>query len=318
MLVFMVLLLIGIAALLHMQRGGDPGGHRAGMGREVFYSRTPGTRRTVAAPSAPSPLVSTRHASARLLAEVEPSPRKPSFGMSSVSAPSRLPTTDLTTLGLVPTSRPPSSASLNYLCPSLKVPEGCECTLLLPRMSTKWGQTGGCGKVRICDLSGNAVFQTAFCLPVGGVTPAPSRDAKRLVLSSATNGRVFAFCGDGPLEGDGSLISLSLHGADEPFGVLRALPRKRCDILAHSGWRARIQESAAGCGGLTVTDERGNILATTELMREDLSQRCMRISALADAGLLILAVLGADLLESAAWTEATSCRRATEPGGLRP
>jgi len=193
-------------------------------------------------------------------------------------------------------SHSPSPRSMEpagpHLCSELVVPEGSECTLLVPRLppSRLWSGSS----VTIDDARGVPVFKATFSLASGQL----SRDAKRLALSSATGDNVFAFCCDGEAPPGGGHAGLSiLHQSEVTFGALRMDGRDSANgysVVTRRGWRIHFRGDLQA-GNMNATDDQGRLLAIAEPSGS--SRRSVRIGPLVDAGLITLSLLGIDLLE---------------------
>lgn len=212
-------------------------------------------------------------------------------------------------LGLAPAGRESAGHGLT-ICSELVVPPDNECTLLLPLISERDG-LGAVETVTVDDARGIPIFQVTVRLgPRGG------RSAeKRLVLSSAVDDIVFASCRDAePEPGARTRAGLSIFcQADAPFGVLR--PDGLDDA---SGYSVRSRSGGVVCfrgdartGCMKAIDEHDCIIALTEAT--SWQQRWIRIGPRVDAGLVILAMLGIDLLELELDREA----RPQQPRGSR-
>jgi len=171
------------------------------------------------------------------------------------------------------------------LCPELVVPEGDERTLLVP-LATPGGSSE---TVIICDLHGVPVCKAAFS------TAKPS--GRRMILTSATGDAVLAFCGHaGVDQGIGTGLAI-FDRSGRAFGTLRADGPRPADgysvVLACGCWQLRFRGNPPN-RDLNVTDDRGSWLAGTEA--HGAARYSVRVGPHVDAGLMILAVLGIDLL----------------------
>mmetsp|Transcript_69315 Transcript_69315/g.196423 ORF Transcript_69315/g.196423 Transcript_69315/m.196423 type:complete len:345 (+) Transcript_69315:182-1216(+) len=207
------------------------------------------------------------------LARLRDNPRHPDPGKAPSrqppwQAPSRAPS-------LVPSQRPshrPSQRGAAPLCPGLVVPEGCECTLQLPR--------AGRGPLTIDDAGGQPVFRALL-------------EPGRLTLaSSAGDGTVFA-----AIEEQGPELRI-LYASRRPFGTLRARAAEAgggFEIADGNECRLRVR-SFNDSSDLTITDGQSRLLALVETVAERPQDRIVRIGPHVDAGLIVLAILGAELL----------------------
>merc|ERR1719277_2529353 len=76
-----------------------------------------------------------------------------------------------------------------HLCPDLVVPEGHECTLLVPCLPPANSSNANVGHATIDDGTGSPVCQLKFSL-------LPDTSGRRLQLSSASGDSIFAYCKD--------------------------------------------------------------------------------------------------------------------------
>jgi len=220
---------------------------------------------------------------------MKPYPKK----QPSAETPRRFLSTD----SLAPSSRsmpeePVNDADGTFLCPELVVPEGSECTLLVPRVSLSGS---GVAPVSISDARGVPVFKAVFAVsPVQGRN---KQEIKRLVLSSATGDAIFAFCRDTEADSSTGQAGLAIfHHSEAPFGDIRAdgpRPANGYSVTSHRGWRLRFRGDPEG-RNLNATDDHGRLLAITEAHAP--ARRSVRIGPLVDAGLIAISVLGIDLL----------------------
>lgn len=126
-----------------------------------------------------------------------------------------------------------------------------------------------------------------------------------LVLESVTKTTVFAYCTPGEVDVEGRPVELELyHYSGMRFGMIR---RHTKDPSAtspnpitfsvvsrtHKPWRIDFQGSFP-VGYMCAQDETGQLLAIVEV--DDRGHRMIRVAPLADAGLLIISVLGMELL----------------------
>jgi len=186
-----------------------------------------------------------------------------------------------------------------YLCSELIVPEGKECTLVVPRLP-RGGPGASGGHVVISDASGMPVLRASYNLSIAVPTRAPRpRDLKRLVLSSASGETAFAFCRDGEAQLGGTSAGLAIHHSSETaFGVLCAdgcQAGDGCSVITQRGSRIYFRRGLQ-VGSLNVTDDSGQLLAVAEPAG---TAHSVRVGQLVDAGLITLGLLGIDLLEHA-------------------
>lgn len=193
-----------------------------------------------------------------------------------------------------------SDVTRTHLCSELVVPDGSECTLLMQRIPPQGSQKHG--YVSVDDARGSPVFRASFVLGD------QQTDNRRLIFASASGDAVFAFCRDAEPEtapGNHQLGLTIHHHWDTLFGVLRAKGRgaSRCyAVVTGHGLRTQVRGDIR-TGNLNATDEHGRLLALVEPFGpEGSGQRSVRIGPHVDAGLIVIALLGIDLLEYAAST----------------
>uniref|UniRef100_A0A7S0FTE0 Phospholipid scramblase n=1 Tax=Pyrodinium bahamense TaxID=73915 RepID=A0A7S0FTE0_9DINO len=170
-----------------------------------------------------------------------------------------------------------------HLCPELVVPEGDERTLLVPLATP----SGSSKAITVCDLHGLPVCKAAFS--------AAKPSDRRMILSSVTGNAVLAFCRDAGVDQGTGLAIFDRSG--RAFGTLRADGPRPADgysvVLACGCWQLRFRGNPPN-RDLNVTDDRGSWLAGTEA--HGAARYSVRVGPHVDAGLMILAVLGIDLL----------------------
>lgn len=213
--------------------------------------------------------------------------RRPSFGGSGMSLPPRWNEEEHRLL---------SMTSIPHLCTELVVPEETECNLIVPELAVR-----GCPpneRISINDTSGVPVFHASFTFPEKsphGACIGQRGGAKRLILWSAIDGLVFAFCRDAEPELGGLGALTIFHHSETPFGVLRtdqSGDRSAYSIMMYTG-REILFYKPTQASGWRAEDESGRLLA----MVTDLKPRSVRIGPQVDAGFITLAMLGIDLLE---------------------
>lgn len=188
-----------------------------------------------------------------------------------------------------------SGDEANHLCPELVVPEGSECTLMIPRVTFP-GSNAAPAPISISDARGVPVFKATFA---SGFNRAGRKtgDTKRLVLTSATGDAVFSFCRETEVDPSTGQAGLAIfRHTDALFGELRAdgvRPANGYSVSTNRGWRVRFRGDSEG-RNLNATDDRGHLLAITE--SHGPARRSVRIGPLVDAGLVALTVLGIDIL----------------------
>jgi len=206
-----------------------------------------------------------------------------------------------------PPSRSPRDSIEAFLCPGLVVPSGCECTLLVPRLTPQYQQKltkSSMTQVTIDDVKGVPVFRASFCLPsVGGSSVSAASSSRCLVLTSTTSeATVFAFCRDSRAELGFEPAALAIHNAaGRPFGSLRLCRDKGSsggyEVVTEAGFWVHLTSGSDGL--LTAIDRQGRSLAAGEPTPARAATRTVRIGPLVDAGLLTLSILASDLMETA-------------------
>jgi len=181
-----------------------------------------------------------------------------------------------------------------HLCPELVVPQGNECSLLVPHISASRAQSS----LSIDDVRHVPVFRASF---QNDWTNAAGNSKRRIALSNANGGRVFAYVSDGAPLAEGSFKNFTFHhhtGAlvgefiaeESATGVSFAVDMR-------SGLRMRIARDAKR--KLKFKDESGHLLAVAKTSTEnsDMPVDLLRIGSLVDAGLVVLAMLCVQLQE---------------------
>lgn len=195
-------------------------------------------------------------------------------------------------LSSLPSRRSMGAPGVMHLCAELVVPEDTECNLLVPELSTN--AAGATDRITIHDSSGLPVFHASYSRN-SRQSQLDNRDTKRLILWSAIDGLIFAFCRDVEAAlGHASGLAI-FHHYEVPFGVLRQNShgdRSAYSVLMHSGREVFFYQTSEDVG-FRAEDENGRLLA----MVMGLAPRCVRIGPQVDAGLVTLAMLGIDLLE---------------------
>lgn len=236
----------------------------------------------------------------------------PAARSHSLAAPSRQGTSDAprfsdpighsnaasSCLSSLPSRRSVGAPGVMHLCAELVVPDDTECNLLVPDLNTN--APGATDRITIHDSSGLPVFHASYSRS-SRHSQQGSRDTKRLILWSAIDGLIFAFCRDVEAAlGHASGLAI-FHHYEVPFGVLRQNSvgdRSAYSILMHSGREIFFHQTSEDVG-FRAEDENGRLLA----MVMGLAPRCVRIGPSVDAGLVTLAMLGIDLLELDARTQ---------------
>jgi len=185
-----------------------------------------------------------------------------------------------------------------HLCPDLLVPEGSECTLLVPQLNVDGGS-----RVCISDAKGRPVLRATLGLsPVlRGCRASRLADIQRLVLSSATGDATFAYCRHGESQPGGGRNGLVMyHNSEAPFGVLKP---DSCEVgsgyslIANAGWHIYFRFDREN-GNVSAIDECGKLVAVAQPTTK--STHAIRIGSQVDAGMIVLAVLGIGVLEGRA------------------
>jgi len=203
----------------------------------------------------------------------------------------------------VPALRAAPSSSIRTLCPGLIVPDSCECLLLLPRLVRE----NGSGTLMITDLHGTPVIKAIYHFPDRALDSASLRqdspasahgqnveEAKPclMLLALSTDEVAFASCRQGP---SGSLVIH--HGSNRPYGWIQLQTQEAFEIMSATGLQMHICVCSAQ--EYNMTDREGRLVAMTDTSRGP-NQRAVRIGTCTDAGLVLLALLAADMLKGAA------------------
>jgi len=198
------------------------------------------------------------------------------------------------------------NAGGSHMCPDLLVPEGSECTLMVPQLDV----TGG-SCVCISDAKGRPVLRATLGLsPVlRGCRASRLADIQRLVLSSATGDATFAYCRNGESQIGCGRTGLVMHNTSEaPFGVLKP---DSCEVgsgyslIANAGWLIyfRIDKET---GHVSAIDECGKLVAVAQPTTN--SAHAVHIGSEVDAGMIVLAILGIGVLDGRAAMSRNFCR----------
>jgi len=194
------------------------------------------------------------------------------------------------------------------MCPELCIPDGKECNLLLAEMGE--GGSSFQGVLPIYDVGGTVVLYCAYTLaefPPHGSYDLPG-NGKRLVLRNAKDEHLLASSCDiiepdsGSNRSCGPLGMALLDADEEQHAILRANggggTRSGYTLTNRTGRKLLVRKdtSARFC----ITDEDGWLLAATGLdapsEADARGRRRLRISPGTDAGVIILALLGAEAL----------------------
>jgi hypothetical protein len=182
-----------------------------------------------------------------------------------------------------PLSAQPLTRIQACLCPELVVPDRHECYVMFPEIDKSAASTSGILCISVAN--GMAMLYAAYNILPGYTS------GKRLVLTSALDERVLASCEDAKPDTAAEPRLKVLNGAEEEQGMLHA--GNTDTVVLKNGARLEIRRDMRV--GTCATDENGWLLACAAPAQED-GCRMLRISPRVDAGLVILAMLGADIL----------------------
>jgi len=219
---------------------------------------------------------------------------------------------------LVPALRAVQSslpANVPTFCPGFVVPDRCECVMLLPRLVRE----SGSGDAMITGLDGTTVIKAVYCFPnmasdgtgplLGSPTSAHVLSIEEtkpcLILAEAKEDTVFATCWRGP--GESMVIQ---DGSNELFGsIVPQTPESGMALKIMTPTGLQMHVCVCGDKELKVTDHEGCLvaLALTDAISAQLDRCAIRVGALTDAGLVVLALLAFDLLKSAG-TQSLNCQ----------
>jgi len=182
----------------------------------------------------------------------------------------------------------------------MKVPEGCECTLLVPRLSFE--SRLSLGKLSINDPEGTTVMRASFSTDQGSgpsTLPLPA-GAWRLSLYDPGCGPM-GFCQEEQADSQQQL-SLTLHEArsGRVFALLQSSTQyaNGYEACGYGGWRLHLCPTESSDGsGWTFTNERSQLLAVAESKGES-SHRTVRIDSGVDTSVIVLTLMGMDVLDS--------------------
>lgn len=203
-----------------------------------------------------------------------------------------------------------------HLCRELVVPEESECSLLVPRLpfeqnansqaSMRSPNSQRLEKSNAMDIE--LTIDDSRGIPVFRMTTVePNKDSgKHLCLSSAIGERIlFGYLAEPVPAQDGPPSFLKIHHhSGALFGTLRKENGDRFRVRASPGWELLFTGDWE-TGALNVTDENGGLQAIVEPLCMQNVPRCsVRIGPHVDAGLVVLALLGIDLLQYRATPQA--------------
>jgi len=225
-----------------------------------------------------------------------------------------------------------TAANTSQLCPDLVVPETSQCSLLIPRLPVDAGVADDGIPTReftIDDARGNPIFRVVFAprtLPRQQRDPnegtmLPLEGIKRLVLTNLSGDFVYAYCcfveppvlppptsedmhwGYVPISNVGKL---SMHHASSGHfsTMVSNAPQPGFRMTTKTGSMLSFH---GALGKLNITDSQGVLMATVE--RNPVARRSLDIGSGADAGLIVLCILGIDLLEWEASAQAQISQR---------
>jgi len=184
-----------------------------------------------------------------------------------------------------------------FLCAELVVPEESECTLLVPLLNMSG--TGTPPEVTVDDTRGIAVFRATMSGgDVNGSRVTRSQEGMRLVLSSVQGDAILAYsrvvkCGRGQPE---TLVAIH-HHSNALFGELRQ-DAGGFNFMMATTWGPKQVKFRREAQSITAIDETQRMMAIAETLPENLNTRSVRIGPLVDAGFIVLALFGIDMLES--------------------
>mmetsp|Transcript_15174 Transcript_15174/g.47697 ORF Transcript_15174/g.47697 Transcript_15174/m.47697 type:complete len:444 (+) Transcript_15174:70-1401(+) len=190
---------------------------------------------------------------------------------------------------------PPGSADLappemnsqlraHPLCPSLVVPDGCECMVFLPQFQPGFFADGR--RMAVCDLNQEPV--------VWVVSAANTGSGKGSCLELVDmKGAVLAHCQD-----DGCRSELGFYSTSGLFATFRLTNTGSCKI-AGTEWNLHVvgRPLPDGSSGFVLEDSNGLLMATCEPPPEGLGDRRVRVDEHVDLGLVVLCFLCRDLVE---------------------
>lgn len=227
--------------------------------------------------------------------------------VSRLSAYSLKSVIDLPTSNTLAVHVPSSAQALagnpsRYLCPELAVPQGSECTLLIPPIPLSGTKVEG--HCTIDDLKGCAVFKAVFtpweASHSAGGSPY-NRQCMR--LESVTGTTLFAYCSPFVVHTNGQRLELEVFRQDgEPFGVIRRnTERGSFSVFSRSRYHWQIDfDKDFSQSPVQAEDENGTMVAFLEV--QDDGRWLIRVAPLGDAGLMIISVLGILLVQQKAVT----------------
>mmetsp|Transcript_158024 Transcript_158024/g.484298 ORF Transcript_158024/g.484298 Transcript_158024/m.484298 type:complete len:272 (+) Transcript_158024:196-1011(+) len=184
-----------------------------------------------------------------------------------------------------PRSEPTAELRAHPLCPSLVVPENCECTLVMSRLKPGFFSDGS--RVEVRDPDNKPVMQLT------SVAASGDSDGGRLALSDPS-GELLAYCQDG----NGSVLLIcSLSGIFATFRQTGA----GFEITGCRPWTLQVVEQQyTGSGrGLALVGGDGSLLAIRESSGQTPTDLVVRVNTHVDVGLVLLSFLCADVMEVA-------------------
>jgi len=162
---------------------------------------------------------------------------------------------------------------------------GTECNVFLPRLTPVCAGGLPSGQVSVGSSQGTPIFIANFDL---------ARAEMPLEICGELDNAVFAYCCKADAEvGEDSVGLVIHHRSGAPFGVLRT-SAEGFRVVSHKGWRMDFHITS-DTDQMNATDEHGRLLAVCEHFHGP-DRRSIRVGPLVDAGLVVVALLGIDLL----------------------
>jgi len=215
------------------------------------------------------------------------SPHRSTEEVAPLKSPLHLPKTS----PLLPQSPPNPWPVVKHLCPDLVVPEDCECNLLIP-WPPQSGEPWTKNSLTIDDSRGVPVFR---------ISPSDDNPQLRLAIYSSVGEGLFAYLCDDKADNGGNTGMLSIHHASgKKYGNIRRTDGQgrtiyTVETLTETSLNI---ECNRDLGSIEAKDAQGHLVAISHPRIQGTHNlgRSMRIGPLNDAGLIVLAVLGCDLL----------------------
>lgn len=183
------------------------------------------------------------------------------------------------------------------LCKELLVPEGSECELKVPIFHLS--NLGSRSEFPVTDARGHAAFRITILLPSSASSQdLSSQESMRMILSSAEGDCVLAYSSIEQANDPANSAVTLHHVSSAVFGAVKYVPGRGFQFTKSLTWRQWYimfhQKDERGMR--TVVDERQDVLAS-QMKGEDASYQIITIGSFVDAGFVLLAVLGIDMLE---------------------